>query len=167
MKKITKHTIQRGFTLIELLIVIGLLAVLAGSILAIFNPFGQIQKSLDAKRKSDLAQIQRALELYYQDKGQYPIQTAGYAIPGAAWGTAWGNYMAKVPADPTASKKYVYFTTGNGQTYFLYANLDRGTTDPQACPGNGIPCPSAVTNGVQNACGGNCNFGLTSPNTTP
>jgi general secretion pathway protein G len=162
-----KKTLQvRGFTMIELLVVIGLLAILAGAILAIFNPIGQIQKSQDAKRKNDLAQLQRALELYYQDNGSYPIQTAGFAIPGGAWGTAWGNYMAKVPADPTASKKYVYFTTGNGQTYFLYANLDRGKNDPQACNA-GAACTSAVTNGVANSCGGACNFGLTSPNTVP
>jgi general secretion pathway protein G len=167
MKK--KRFKAKGFTMVELLVVIGLLTILAGALMAIFNPFGQIQKSQDAKRKNDLAQIQRALELYYQDNGRYPVQTAGFAITGGAWGTAWGTYMAKVPSDPTPAKKYAYFTTGNGQTYFLYANLDRGTTDPQACsnPTLGTACPNAVSNGLTNACGGACNFGLTSSNATP
>ena len=32
----------------------------------------QFKKADDTKRKSDLAQIQRALEAYYQDFGMYP-----------------------------------------------------------------------------------------------
>jgi general secretion pathway protein G len=161
-----KKVKARGFTLIELLIVIGLLAVLAGAILAIFNPFGQIQKSQDAKRKNDLAQVQRALELYYQDNGRYPVSTASYQITGAAWGASWGSYMAKLPADPTASKRYVYYSpvASSGQSYFLYANLDRGTTDPQACSG-GTDCPNVP---AAKQCGGVfCNFGLSSSNVTP
>lgn len=158
---------SKGFTLIELLVVIGLIAVLAGTVLAVFNPFGQIQKSQDAKRKSDLAQIQRALELYYQDNGRYPPSNGNYQITGAAWGASWGTYMAILPADPTASKRYVYFTPalGNGQTYYLYTNLDRGNVDPQACSG-GNDCPNVP---APRQCGGNtfCNFGLSSANTTP
>ena len=162
-----KRTKVRGFTLVELLIVIGLLAILAGAVLAIFNPFGQIQKSQDAKRKNDLAQIQRALELYYQDNGRYPASTAAYGITGVAWGGAWGQYMAKVPTDPTATKTYVYYTPAgqNQQTYYLYTNLDRGTNDPQACTG-GNDCPNVP---APKKCGPNlaCNFGLSSPNVTP
>jgi general secretion pathway protein G len=165
-----KRKLSRGFTLIELLIVIGLLAVLAGSIFAIFNPFGQIQKSQDAKRKSDLAQVQRALELYYQDNGRYPPSTASFQITGGAWGSSWSTYMARVPADPTAAKKYVYFTpaASNGQSYYLYTNLDRGANDPQSC-NSGNACTTVQSAGFPgpNACGAVCNFGMTSPNVTP
>ncbi|MEK7559173.1 MAG: hypothetical protein AAB521_02600 [Patescibacteria group bacterium] len=39
------------------------------------NPSAQFQKANDARRKSDLAQLQKVLENYYSDKGRYPYST--------------------------------------------------------------------------------------------
>lgn len=168
------NRLQSGFTLIELLIAIGLIAVLTGTLLMVFNPFGQIQKSQDAKRKSDLSTIQKSLELYYQDTGRYPPSTLDYKISSNAtpvnWGSSWQPYLARVPADPVPTKTYIYFTppAGNGQTYYLYASLDRVELDQQLC-NSGNACTSMEAAGFPdaNACGGVCNFGLTSPNVTP
>jgi general secretion pathway protein G len=162
---------QKGFTLTELLIVIGLIAILSAAAITIFNPLGQIEKSNDAKRKSDLSQISRALELYYNDTGRYPPSTLDYRISynsnPVAWNTAWQPYMAKLPADPKSPKTYVYYVPdASGQTYYIYAGLDRGTTDAQACNG-GSACSSVVSGPGANACGGTCNFGISSPNVTP
>lgn len=161
-----------GFTLVEVLITIAILAVIATVTLIGINPLAQLSKSQDAKRKSDLNQIQKALELYYQDNGKYPNMTTtnprkikvGVSI--INWGSAWLPYMAQLPKDPNANKNYVYFVDPTNQMYWLYANLDRGGNDPGAC-NNGAACPSATTNSVATTCGGTCNYGVSSSNTTP
>lgn len=155
-----------GFTLVELLIVIVIIAVLATAIIIIINPLTQLQKARDAERKSNLSQLQKAFEAYYQDNGRYP-DSSGNIIAGVQWGQPWTPYTNSLPKDPTSSKKYIYVASMTGQAYYLYASLDRGAGDPQACFTSGSPCSSAVTNGVSTACGGNCNYGVSSPNVSP
>ena len=53
---------KKGFTLIELLLVIIILGVLSALITG--NFFTSLKKGRDAKRKADLEQTQRALEMY-------------------------------------------------------------------------------------------------------
>lgn len=164
MNKIKNST---GFTLIELIVVIGIIAIMATATMAVLNPFSQFQKARDSRIKSDLSQIQKALETYYQDKSSYPT-TSGYKIFDSLvinWGSSWQPYMNVVPRDPTLSHNYVYYSL-NGQTYYLYANLVRGVVDPQVCQNlnaNG-ECSSVP---AANLCGAKCNFGVSSPNVTP
>jgi prepilin-type N-terminal cleavage/methylation domain-containing protein len=141
-----------GFTLIELLVVIALIAILATSVMTLLNPVGEMQKALDSKRKSDLAQLQRTLELYYHDKGLYP--------PALNFGSPWQPYSPKLPNDPNPAKNYAYKSTG--QTYYMYTSLDRGSKDKQTC-NNGAVCLNA--GGL--SCGGVCNYGVSSSNVTP
>ncbi|HVZ58754.1 MAG TPA: type II secretion system protein GspG [Patescibacteria group bacterium] len=166
-----------GFTLIELILVTGILAIFAVGLMAIINPSSQIFKANDARRKSDLAQIQRALEAYYQDNGRYPSSSSNHIFTTVQinWGSSWEPYMSVVPKDPSASRNYVYFASSDGQSYVLYASLEKGT-DAQACNG-GNPCKSlngATVPGnsmiipvTTNACGGTCNYGVASPDITP
>lgn len=156
---------QAGFTLVELLIVIGIIGILVSGVVFALNPVGQLQKANDAKRKADLGQLQKALEQYYNDNGKYPTNTATYQISGANWGSSWGNYIQTVPKDPSSAKKYVYVTNGTQQAYWLYTSLD-SINDPQLC-NSGSACTNATANSVGTACGGTCNFGVTSSNTTP
>lgn len=178
---IKHHKAGAGFTLIELLIVIAILGILSISILLTLNPFTQIQKGNDAKRKADLSQIQKALEVYYQDYGAYPDRW-GYVLypitsaPGVTpvvktqkdWGSSWQPYMNVIPKDPVSAKKYIYYTS-NGQSYYLYASLDRGSKDPQACSGG--QCSGAGLANMNTICGSGasavCNFGVASPDKTP
>jgi hypothetical protein len=145
---------------------------MAATLMTVLNPQTQMQKAQDAKRKGDLSQMQKALETYYNDYGQYPAQASSsdYRIKGldgnpVSWGGSWDPYMTKLPADPTSSKKYVYVSSG--QSYYIYASLDRKGNDSQACKSNGDPCVSAVTNNVSTVCGDNCNYGVSSPNVSP
>lgn len=146
---------------------------MATGIIVAVNPLSQIQKAQDAKRKSDLSQVQKALETYYQDNSRYPSSSSDYRIKGldnnaVAWGLAWQPYMSILPKDPSSSKNYVYFSSSSdGQTYYIYASLDRGGNDPQACFPNGSACSSAAKRNVATACGGNCNYGISSPNVSP
>lgn len=83
------YSIRKGFTLIELLVVIGILGILVITLLATINPIAQLQKANDAHRKSDLESIQRALELYYQDKGTYPPSSGNFKILSGTTTIAW------------------------------------------------------------------------------
>lgn len=149
---------------------------MATGIIIAVNPLAQIQKAQDARRKSDLSQIQKAVETYYQDVGKYPPSTSDYKIKGLnnnaiEWGSSWQPYMAVLPKDPVSTKTYVYYSSSNGQTYYLYASLDRGANDPQACIGGW--CKSLPnSDGVQiDACGpidaDPCDYGVSSPNVSP
>lgn len=168
--------LNKGFTLIELIIVIAIVSLLATASLAVLDPFGQFNKARDARIKSDLSQLQKAVEGYYADTGKYPPNSTQcfYEIKGdnkdgndcIEWGKSWQPYMNVVPTDPSSGHRYVYYAASDGQSYYIYASLNRGT-DPQAC-NNGAACSSLATFGISNtACGGTCNFGVSSPNKQP
>ena len=134
----------RGFTLIELLIVIMLLGFLSISGLSLFQ--GSQKRARDSRRKSDLSQIAKALEMYANDYGGYPgigfggsgdagkIMGCGTAASASVcnWGSAWTRvttYMQRLPKDP-GSGSYCYVRDPSaGKWYKLYANLER-TDDP-------------------------------------
>ncbi len=156
------------------------MTILATLILTAVNPIEQFRKAQDTRRKSDLAQLQRALEAYYQDFDRYPAHTltginpytintgTGDGDDAIGWGKSWKPYIDVVPIDPSSSKFYIYFSGTDNQSYRLYTALDRGTKDPDACTETttGPGCPGAydVRCGLNNE---TCNFGVTSPNVSP
>ncbi|MBU3978096.1 type II secretion system protein GspG [Patescibacteria group bacterium] len=166
---------ESGFTLVELLVVIAIIVVMVGGLILILNPAEQIAKVNDAKRKGDLGQLQKALELYYQDYGKYPVSTATYTITGSTgWGGIWSSYMTKLPIDPTG-RIYRYYAPIDGQCanyqcYFIYGSLEKAD-DIQAC-NSGAACVSLSAYFIPAApavdsCGGTCNYGVSSSNVRP
>ena len=114
---------KKGFTLIELLVVIAIIGLLSTlSILALNQARARAR---DAKRISDIKQIQTALELYYNDKGDYP-ETASIT-PGAA--VSWnGTYLAAVPTPPTPIDGTTCSLLGAPHlTMYKYAKTGTGT----------------------------------------
>lgn len=65
-------TKQTGFTIVELLIVIVVIGILAAITIVAYT--GVQGSARDAERKSDIAAAQKALEMYYTEKGTYPKQ---------------------------------------------------------------------------------------------
>ncbi|MCM2339038.1 MAG: type II secretion system GspH family protein [Burkholderiales bacterium] len=65
-----KNNKNKGFTLIELLVVVAIIGLLASVILSSLNT-ARI-KARDAKRLSDMHQMEIALSLYYNAYGNYP-----------------------------------------------------------------------------------------------
>lgn len=76
---------SRGFTLIELLVVVAIIGVLSSVVLASLN--SARAKSRDARRISDMRNLQNAMELFYDQTGKYP-QSAGHA----QWSGHWENF---------------------------------------------------------------------------
>lgn len=109
----------KGFTLIELLIVIAIIGVLAALLMA--NFVGIRQRSRDAQRKSDVRQIQSALEFYRSDNGVYPL-SAELSSCGGAFLLSGVTYMSKIPCDPSTGTVYIY--TSAGSSYALKACLE-------------------------------------------
>jgi len=156
---------QKGFTLIELLVVIALLGVMSLLVIPSFN--GSLRKSRDSKRKTDLAQIAKALEVYYNDTGMYPVSNGGKIQIGASiidWGSSLSSgsvvYMTKLPKD-SGSRTYRYVSLPDGSStptgYYLMAQLEN-TSDPDYYPVDGSTYP----------CGGTgCSFVVTSTNVNP
>jgi prepilin-type N-terminal cleavage/methylation domain-containing protein len=130
----TKNKHNYGFTLIELLVVIAIIGILSSVVLASLN--GARLKGRNAKRLSDMRQIQIALEMYYNSNGSYPIG-GGLSECNAWGGLAASNvipglvptYIPSFPADPTMDKVantscYLYISNGTD-----YALIDHNIID--------------------------------------
>lgn len=156
---------KKAFTLIELLIVIIILGVLAALITG--NFFTSLKKGRDTKRKADLEQVQRALEMYYEDNNIYPV-AAAFAFNAQLCHPDGCNtkiYMQKVPNDPVSGKEYEYLSV-NGTNYKLFACLEN---DQQMLPY--LSTESTLTCGGCQDIDGNpvasCIWGVASSNISP
>ncbi|MBI2074526.1 MAG: type II secretion system protein [Candidatus Levybacteria bacterium] len=69
MKKIRSSA---GFTLIELLVVIGILGILASSLIATIDPFEQLKKGQDANVKNTAAEFVNANIRFYTTHNELP-----------------------------------------------------------------------------------------------
>ncbi|MFA7088218.1 MAG: prepilin-type N-terminal cleavage/methylation domain-containing protein, partial [Patescibacteria group bacterium] len=84
---------KEGFTLIELLVVIAIIGLL--STLSILALNSARARARDAKRIADVKQIQTALEMYYNDVGDYPATAS--VTPGSILSSTNGTYLRAVP----------------------------------------------------------------------
>ncbi|SRR5258708_3126215 len=124
-----RNKLVAGFTLIELLVVVSIIGILAA--LLMVNFVNVRQRGRDAQRKSNLRQIQSALELYRSDQTAYPA-TGGIPVCGEKFteNGSIGNttYMQSVPCDPLSGTQYYY--NSNTSTYTLVSCLEN-TNDPE------------------------------------
>ncbi|HVM76725.1 MAG TPA: prepilin-type N-terminal cleavage/methylation domain-containing protein [Candidatus Paceibacterota bacterium] len=147
---------KKGFTLIEILIVVAIIAILASVVLVGLGPTQQAGR--DARRVSDIHEVQNGLELYYNRCGYYPgafasnacavTQTTGYnggATPMSTALTGSGSASA-IPLDPTNSGTHVYYYRTNGASatsYVLAAQLENGSSTVF----NGYTAPATLSAG--------------------
>lgn len=121
---------KKAFTLVELMVVIAIIAILATALLVGLG--GARARARDARRVSDLRQVQNVLELYYAKVGHYPVITSG--DPSSRWSALKTDLVnegitSQLPEDPTNSGNYHYSYgscggTDSGQNYTLGALLE-------------------------------------------
>ena len=137
---------NKAFTLLELLVVIGVIGLLAA--LSLPNFMSARQRARDAQRKSDLIQIQKALELYKLDHQNPVAYVDPLPEPGARWTHETDNtvvYMNKMPGD--LNSPYFYQVDNGSLTYKLQACLEnpadkdaRDCEDSYSCGFSGNKC---------------------------
>jgi len=120
-----------GFTLIEILIVVAIIAILASVVLVGLGPTQQAGR--DARRLSDLHEVQTGLELFYNKCGYYPGSapsgacnngaTSGYSTGASPMNAALvdaGLNITTVPEDPSNAGTHVYGYATNGASASQY-----------------------------------------------
>ncbi len=145
-----KRQSPKGFTLVELLVVIAVIAILLG--LAFPNFMGARQRARDTQRKSDVKQIQKALELAKSDINPqaYPTQVSN-RVPvacGLTWSAGSNTYMAHVPCDPNGSSAnptpYYYVLNATDSFKYTLGTCLENASDPDRDTSNNsaLGCPS-------------------------
>lgn len=154
---------KKGFTLIELLVVIAIIGLLATLATVALN--SARQKSRDARRVSDIKQIQTALELYYNDNGAYPTEAAAVTLGGTSAAVICDTsttdgiqadttncstiYMTKVPSDPGTESSYAYtYEISTGTTYEITFGLAGATGGLTCTSGYDATCCKASPSGI-------------------
>jgi type II secretion system protein G len=156
--KILKHKLnKKGFTILELLVVVAIIGLLAGVVMYAVNDARK--KARDAKRLSDIKQIQNALELYYDDYGYYPPRNSAVTSienncnvdskvfdGNDSWCLLMEDllpYLSSIIEDPSGRKNlsnpfYYFYDSNNGDGYKTYgimiglesrSNFDLATND--------------------------------------
>ena len=123
---------KKGFTLIEILVVIAIIAILSTVGISVYTQTQRLAR--DAKRKSDLKQIENALVLYYQDFKTYPSSIA----PACANSWCLSNrsapwiqglptaYIDALPVDPTPNGGNPWEASGYEYGYASTAGCPQG-----------------------------------------
>lgn len=129
---------SEGMTLVEILIMVGIISILI--ILAVAFLKNKIFKAIDAKRKSDIARIQVAVEEYEKDHDCYPPPELVVCSPG----TGLQSYLNKIPCDPStkASYYYEYQDSACPRWYRIYTILDDSTDSDISKKGCSYGCGS-------------------------
>ena len=81
-------------------------------------------RARDAKRVSDMLQIQLAVEQYNDRCNQYPTTLDIALDSGCPNGITLGSFISKIPTGPNAGETYGYATNVTATDYFVQATME-------------------------------------------
>lgn len=118
---------KKGFSLIELLVVIAIIAILSAVIIT--NITSSRSKARDAKRISDIANIQLALEQFFDRCKRYPPASnvangnLSDVVSGCPSGITLSSFISVLPTAPSPGT-YEYSVRTDHYDYVLKATLE-------------------------------------------
>ncbi len=122
---------KRGFTLIELLVVVIIIGILATLMIVALN--AARARARDAQRKTQLNQLATGLEMYYNDKGIYPIGTVTISgtsqLTGNGFGAGSPVYVGSFTVPSGGNIDAYNYQSSDGSTYTLTTDLEAGEKD--------------------------------------
>ena len=128
-----RRSSEAGFTLVELLIVVIILGILAAIVVPQFGSSTDDAKS--AALDTTLAHVRGAVDLYYQQHGDYPgenLSSGGAALPAGAVAGTGALHTAQAFTD-----QLIYYSNISGQTstikdtVYKYGPYGKSTEIPQ------------------------------------
>ncbi|MBI4239366.1 type II secretion system protein [Candidatus Uhrbacteria bacterium] len=128
---------QKGFTLIEIIIAVGILALLAGVVVAAVNPARQFALARNTQRVSNINELLSAVgQRMAENKGTFHTNCAAGAIPTTAKKIASGTgnydiasclsptYISVTPVDPSATGAHYTSTTDYDTGYTIIQDVN-------------------------------------------
>ena len=149
---------QSGFTLIELLIVIVIISVL--SLIGLVSYTVVLKNGRDAKRQSDMRQVQSALEQYYSDQLYYPCTftfNAGFT-------SSVGNCSATTPSPVRTYMNTSPVEAVSGRNAYSYTATPASCNNTTSkCTGYCVMADMENTSPAAGCASGNYDFGVSPP----
>lgn len=155
---------NRGFTIVELLIVVAIIAILAAIVLTQTGLANS--KGRDAARMRSLKELQKAVEIYRTETGEFP-NTGGNWFAGGNCNTennptpkGYGadgyipglvpNFISRLPEDPAPrfSDGRCFSYVSNGTEYMIVANDGAESFNPNTGHNFDIPTKTDKSIGI-------------------
>jgi prepilin-type N-terminal cleavage/methylation domain-containing protein len=131
IKKVSR--LSQGFSLIELLVVISIMSILMA--LAAVSYTTAQQRGRDARRRSDMANIQKGFEQYFAQNNTYD-SVAGCTTIGASA----THFPAGLPSDPRNISPHVYTFQCSSTAYCVCARLESTNAGNSIAPATAVTC---------------------------
>lgn len=131
---------KKGFTLIEILVVIGIIAVLAATVLIAINPARQFKLARDSERLSNVTAILNAVgQNISENRGLFKCGDVAVELPSTTTVMKSSGgfniaqcivpvYLASLPFDPTAPGAHYGDATDYDTGYVIYSDSNNRIT---------------------------------------
>jgi general secretion pathway protein G len=132
---------RNGFTLIELLVVVAIIGILAT--FALIEISNARDRATDAKKKENLNQLSKALQIYYVNEKSFPPNPFGVwcniGINGCLQELVDKGYMKVLPTPAIDYHYYLYAKYAIIGSQMSTSEIGPGGTNVSACSSTTIP----------------------------